>query len=480
MRNTTAPQHVLIVGAGPAGLTSAAELIKAGLRVTVLEQDSSLVGGISKTIKYKGYRFDLGGHRFFTKNADVVNWWRQRLPNDFVTVRRQSRILYRHRFYDYPLKPWNALRNLGLCMSGLCVGSYLWAQLFPVQPERSFEDWVSNRFGRRLFRIFFKTYTEKVWGMPCSEISADWAGQRIKGLSLLSAIAEAFRWNRGSGEQVRTLIDRFEYPRLGPGMMWEKTRDDLVRGGMELNMGRTVIEIRRDEDRVVSVKTRDQSGNYETWHADQFIVSMPLRDTILQMSPSLSSASEQSARQLKYRDFFTVALMVRKERLFTDNWIYIHDPGVRVGRVQNFNNWSPEMVPVSGVTCLGLEYFCSVGDELWCRSDEELVELAKCEAAAIGLASSEQIFDGCVVRVEKAYPVYNSAYQRHLEIIRTSLQGLRNFQVIGRNGMHRYNNQDHSMMTGMLAAKNVLGGRWDLWRVNTDAEYHEEEKRFSP
>lgn len=464
---------VVIVGAGPSGLTAASELVQNGHSVTVLERDKEYVGGISRTVQYKGFRFDIGGHRFFSKSEEIVRWWQQRLPGDFLSVKRQSRILYGGKLYDYPLRPTNALWNLGVFTSSACVLSYLWRRLFPIHPEATFEDWVSNRFGRKLFNIFFKTYTEKVWGMPCSEISADWASQRIKDLSLKEAIIHAFLGQKKNSAVIKTLIDEFQYPRLGPGMMWEKTRDDLVRGGMSIHMGRFVEEIHHDKGRVTFLRSRSSKGDIEDWPGDQFILSIPLRDTVLCLRPQLSIAVDTAACGLHYRDFITIVLIVKGENIFSDNWIYIHDPKVHVGRVQNFNNWSPQMVPTAGITCLGLEYFCNVGDDFWKLSDEELVSIGKKEATQIGLIKAEMVLDACVVRMEKAYPVYENNYQANVAIIRQALSVFDNLQVAGRNGMHKYNNQDHSMMTGLLAARNIQGNNFDLWQVNTDAEYHE-------
>ena len=466
-------RKVVIVGAGPAGLTAAAELLGTGHEVLVLEQDERYVGGLARTVQYKGFRFDIGGHRFFSQNPEITAWWRNRLPSDFLSVKRQSRIFYKKKLYDYPLRVGNALGNLGLIESAACVASYVMSQLTPIKPEKSFEDWVCNRFGRRLFRIFFKTYTEKVWGMPCSEISSDWASQRIKGLSLKAAILDALRGQRRNGAVIKTLIDRFDYPRLGPGMMWEKTRDDLVQGGVGVKMGKKVAEICHDGKGVWAVRTRNNEGDLEEWPGDDFIFSMPLRDCVLNLRPRLPEDVESAARSLKYRDFICVALVVKGENLFPDNWVYIHDPEVRVGRVQNFNNWSPELVPQAGVTCLGLEYFCTIGDPLWNLADGELVELGKSEARKIGLISSEAVVDSCVVRMEKAYPVYDAHYRTHVATIRAALAAFPNLQAVGRNGMHKYNNQDHSMMTGLVAARNLSGSRNDPWRVNTDAAYLE-------
>jgi protoporphyrinogen oxidase len=467
-------RKVIIVGAGPAGLTAAAELQGAGCEVVVLEQDPVYVGGLSRTVQYKGFRFDVGGHRFFSKNPDIVDWWQRRLPNDFLTVRRQSRILYCNKLYDYPLRPANALRNLGLVTTGLCVLSYLWRRQFPVKPALTFEDWVTNRFGKRLFNIFFKTYTEKVWGIPCREISADWARQRIQELSLKKAIFNAFAGKQKDHVGIKTLISSFQYPRLGPGMMWEKTRDDLEKGGARIYMGKTVLEIHREGNLVTFVRTTTASGKNEDWAGDAFIVSMPLQDAVLSQRPALPPHVEAAARALRYRGFITVALIVRGENLFPDNWIYVHDARVRVGRVQNFNNWSAAMVPQKGMTCLGLEYFCNFRDSVWNLPDTEVIELAKREVSAIGLAKIDSIVDACVIRMEKAYPVYDSNYRSNVAIIQTALHAVSNLQSVGRNGMHKYNNQDHSMLTGILAARNLMGGSYDPWRVNGDAEYLEE------
>jgi protoporphyrinogen oxidase len=470
-----ASRRVVIVGAGPAGLTAGFEAAKAGWEVAILEKDPVYVGGISRTVRHEGYRFDIGGHRFFSKSDEVTRWWKERLPGDFIQVRRMSRIYYRRKFFDYPLKPWNALSNLGFFTSVACVLSYGWARLFPRRPEKSLEDWVQNRFGRRLFRIFFKTYTEKVWGIPTSELSADWAAQRIKGLSLSKAVLNAFKGKPREGEAVvKTLIDTFSYPRLGPGQMWEKAAADIRELGGRILMGSRVTTIRHSGGRVTSIGSVDTHGNPQSLDGDQFIVSMPLRETVLAFDPPLSLAAITAAKGLRYRDFLTVALVVEGENPFPDNWIYIHEPGVKLGRIQNFKNWSEAMIGRPGTTCLGLEYFCFEGDGLWTASDQELIELGKRELAELGLADPAKVSGGTVVRVEKAYPVYDPGYQEKVEIIRSELGTLGNLCVVGRNGMHKYNNQDHSMMTAILAARNLDGGTFNLWNVNTDAEYHEE------
>jgi protoporphyrinogen oxidase len=472
------PNRVVIVGAGPAGLSAAVDLAEAGRPVVVLEKDPRYVGGIARTVEYKGYRFDIGGHRFFSKSDEVTARWKQRLGPEFISVRRGSRIFYNGKFFDYPLKAANALFGLGVFTSIACMLSYAWAQVRPIKPEKSFADWVTNRFGKKLFSIFFRTYTEKVWGMPCEKISADWAAQRIKGLSLLNAVWHALvpQKKKSGGDVVKTLIDTFEYPKFGPGQMWEKHRDDVIAAGSQVVMGERVVAINTVGDRVISVTTHNPAGAETDWTGEDFIVSMPLQQTVLSFNPPLPAEAQAAAKRLQYRDFLTVALMVRKTELFPDNWIYVHDPSVKLGRIQNFNNWSPYLVPDSATTCLGLEYFCFEGDGLWTMSDEDLIALGKRELAQLGLVCAEDVFDGAVVRMEKAYPVYGPGYQDDLTIIRQALARFPNIQPVGRNGMHKYNNQDHSMMTAILAARNLGGGAFDLWKVNTDAEYHEEAK----
>ncbi len=471
-------RKIVVIGAGPAGLTAAVDLAENGHDVTVLEKDREYVGGIARTVSYKGYRFDIGGHRFFSKSDEITRRWKERLAGEFISVRRMSRIFYRGTYFDYPLKAFNALFGLGIWTSLLCMLSYAKARVAPVKPENSFADWVSNRFGKKLFNIFFKTYTEKVWGMPCEEISADWAAQRIKGLSLWSAVWNALVPQRkGKGEEtIKTLIDSFEYPRLGPGQMWEKYRDDLIAANGRVQMGEEVVSINTIGEEVISVSTRDITGEERYYRGEEFIVSMPLRDCALAFRPPLPAEALAAAHRLQYRDFLTVALIVQRTDLFPDNWIYVHDPSVKLGRIQNFNNWSAEMVPDKTTTCLGLEYFCFENDATWSLPDSELIALGKRELAKLGLVREDEVTDGCVVRMEKAYPVYGPGYDADVAVIREALKPFQNIQPVGRNGMHKYNNQDHSMMTAVLAAKNIDGEKFDLWKVNTDAEYHEEAK----
>jgi len=465
----------VIMGAGPAGLTAAWALTHSGIGVDVLEADPAEVGGIARTASYKGFRFDIGGHRFFTKAADVEELWHEILDKeDWLRVPRMSRIYYRGKFFNYPLKPLNALRGLGLIETVLCVVSYMWARVFPRKPEVSFEDWVRNRFGERLYRIFFKTYTEKVWGMPCHEISADWAGQRIKGLSLLGAIKDALLPKSG-GEVVKTLIEEFEYPKFGPGMMWETAASKIAPLGGKVHMGHRVTAIRHEQGRVREVEATSSAGTRAVFEGTDFISTLPIRELVNMLSPAAPAEVRAAADALRYRDFLTIVLIVDRPDSFPDNWIYVHDPSVRLGRVQNFRNWSPHMVPDPSKTALGLEYFCNATEELWSMDNEDLIALGTKELAAIGLCDPREVIDGTVVRMPKAYPVYDDTYQQNVAVVREYLdRRLTNLQLAGRNGMHKYNNQDHSMMTALFAAKNILGANLDQWKVNTDAEYHEE------
>ena len=465
------------MGAGPAGLTAAWELVHHGVPVEVLEADPEKVGGIARTASYKDFRFDIGGHRFFTKASEVTKVWHDILPGeDWRTVPRLSRIYYRGKFFAYPLKPFDALSKLGVAKTAACLASYGKAKVRPRKPERSLEDWVINRFGVMLYRIFFKTYTEKVWGIPCDQISADWAAQRIKGLSLVNAIRSAFsRGSKGKdGEVIKTLIEEFEYPRLGPGMMWEVAADKVQTMGATLRMGSPVTRLRHHDGLLRAV---DYSAGGQTLQADgtHFISTLPIRELVAILDPPAPPEVREAASALRYRDFLTVVLVVNRADLFPDNWIYIHEPGVRLGRVQNFKNWSPDMVPDLTKSSLGLEYFCNEGDDLWDMPDEELIALGKKEVAELGLADAAEVEDGTVVRMRKAYPVYDEHYEQNVLVVRRFLeQAAPNLQLVGRNGMHKYNNQDHSMMTALLAARNILGASWDPWKVNTDAEYHEE------
>ena len=518
------PLRVGIIGAGPAGLTAAYVLSKQGVPVAVFEADPEYVGGIARTARYKGYHFDIGGHRFFSKAKEVEDLWTEILPHDMLVRPRSSRIFYNGAFFTYPLKAFEALLKLGIVESMRCVLSYGRARLFPTEHPRSFEEWVTNQFGYRLFSIFFKTYTEKVWGMSCKEISADWAAQRIKGLSLTSAIRAALfpqRTSRDARDVIKTLIDTFRYPRRGPGMMWETCAARVREMGGDIRMGATVTGLRLDRatgrwtiryeaggagrlraegasasakasarhaeaheiesERRRSASLAEARGDSDRAEAgevdvDHVISSAPIRQLVAGIEPPMSGDSRAAAAALRYRDFLTVVLILKDRGVVADNWIYVHDPGVRVGRIQNFKSWSPEMVPDPAMTCYGLEYFCFENDDVWSAPDTELVDLGTRELAAIGLARPGDILDGCVVRQRKAYPVYDDDYTRHVATIREELDRMYpHLHLVGRNGMHKYNNQDHAMMTAMLTARNILAGErlYDVWQVNQDAEYHE-------
>jgi protoporphyrinogen oxidase len=462
--------HAVILGAGPAGLTAAYELTKFGVAPVVLEKQP-IVGGLSSTRTYKGFHFDTGGHRFFTKADEVKKLWHEVLGDDFLRRPRMSRIYYAGTFFSYPLKPVNALLGLGIWQSILVLSSYIRWQVFPYREEDTFEQWVTNRFGRHLFLIFFKSYTEKVWGLSCSELKAEWAAQRIKDLSLKTALVSMFRKPKRT---IKTLIEEFDYPRLGPGMMWNAVKHEVERRRGIVRTDADVVAINRTGRRVDSVVVM-RDGAREVISGTDFISSLPVTEAVKKIDPPAPPDVLSAADKLTYRDFLTVVLIVNRPDIFPDNWIYIHDPGVQVGRIQNFKNWSPDMVPDAGKTSLGLEYFCTEGDTVWTTPDCELIEQAKREVATIGLARAEEVEDGCVVRIPKAYPVYDSDYAEHLAVVRRFVDGLENFQTIGRNGLHRYDNQDHAMLTGTMAARNVaLGQRNDVWTINTDAEYHEE------
>ena len=536
---------VLVIGAGPAGLTAAYRLVQAGEQVVVLEADG-IVGGISRTVQVDGWRFDIGGHRFFTKVSEVESLWHEILPDDDFLVRpRMSRIYYNGKFFDYPLRAFNAFTALGPIESLRCVGSYLWVRVHAPSNQDSFEGWTAARFGWRLYRKFFKSYTEKVWGMPATSIKADWAAQRIKNLSLGKAIFRAL-FKGSDSESIVSLIEEFQYPKYGPGMMWERCRDLVSdKGGMVL-LNSPVISVRHRDGLASSVLYRsnpvndtfnntdkdtldrgeyrgrlagntesrtdlgevgrgggrvgggvggsvgggvggrgggggggDPGGGVSTADAQEVevsavISSMPLRELVESLDPLPPPEVRSAAANLSYRDFLTVALIVPDSFGFPDNWIYIHDPEVYVGRIQNFRSWSPWMVK-SGYTCLGMEYFVSMGDKLWEMADEELIGLAARELAKIGIAEEGKVERGYVVRMPKAYPVYDDKYQEAVETIRKWLDiNVANLYPVGRNGMHRYNNQDHSMYTAMLAVDNIVNmASHDIWSVNVDEEYHE-------
>jgi len=489
--STASEQEIVVIGAGPAGLTAAFELSKAGRTCTILET-TDMVGGISRTVERDGWRFDLGGHRFFTKVVPVEALWHEILPDeDFLMRPRMSRIFYEGKYFDYPLKASNALGNLGIIEAVRCVLSYFAAQartgikkaLGRNQPETSLQDWITNRFGKRLFDHFFKTYNEKVWGVPASALQADWAAQRIKNMSLwnagMNALVDALpSWvpfiRKGKNTDITSLIEEFQYPKYGPGMMWEACRDKVVAAGSPVLMEHRVTRIEHSTGRATTVVTQGPSGELRL-PADEIISSMPISQLLKAMDPPPPADVLDAANDLRYRDFLTVALVVPESAGFPDNWIYIHSPEVIVGRIQNFGSWSPYMVK-EGRTCLGLEYFVFEGDELWNSTDEELITLATKELQHIGLIEPGKIEAGYVVRVPKAYPFYDERYKANVQRLREWLDDCTpNVHPVGRNGMHRYNNQDHSMYTAMLTVENIVkGSTYDVWEVNVEEEYHEE------
>lgn len=459
----------IIIGAGPAGLTAAYQLVKRNIRPIVIEK-SNQVGGLARTEDYKGYRFDIGGHRFFTHLQEVEQLWEEVLGEEFIKVARLSRIYYQGRYFNYPLNIFNTLSNLGIVESLLILLSYFKAKLWPHPEEKTFEHWVINRFGQRLYQKFFKTYTEKVWGILCTTIQADWAAQRIKGLSLKTVVSNALFSNNHN--RAKTLIHEFHYPVLGPGIMWQRFQELIEGQGGVTHLNSEVVRFKLKGNRIQEVSLI-QGEKTIGIPGENFFSSIPLTELIFRLDPPAPNEVLVAAHHLTYRSFVLVGLIINRGDLFPDQWIYVHSPEVKVGRIQNFRNWSPKMVPDPKKTSLGMEYFCTEGDEIWRMPDTELLELAKRELVHLGMAEAAEVEDGVVYRQPKAYPVYNNDYQQHLQVIQRFLLTIENLQTIGRNGLHRYNNQDHSMFTGMLAVENILGANHDLWELNKNQEYLE-------
>jgi len=459
---------VAVLGAGPAGLTAAYRLTQRNVPVIVFEADGQ-VGGLARTVVRDGYRFDLGGHRFFTKSTEVEELWTELLGPELLVRPRLSRIFWRGRFIEYPLRPADVFAKVGPLELLRSLGSYTRARLRRRRAEETYEDWVTARFGRRLFELFFKTYTEKVWGVGTDELRAEWAAQRISDLSVSSALRAALP---GGGEPPKSLIEEFRYPRLGPGQMWEEMAQRIEARGGEIRLGAAVEGLEHESGLLTAIR-----AGGERVEVSAAISSIPLRTTVGVAEPAPPPKVTEAAAGLRYRDFLTVALPIDGEPPFPDNWVYVHDPRARVGRIQNFRAWSPWMTPDPGRSCLGLEYFCFEGDELWSASDDELVALGREEVAALGLVEPKRVAGGHVVRVPKAYPVYDAEYAGRVERIRGWLDGFSNLQQIGRNGLHRYNNSDHSMLTAMRAVENLCDGAGhDVWAVNADSVYHEREE----
>lgn len=463
-------EPVVTLGAGPAGLATAYELVKRGVKPVVLEK-ADKVGGLARTEAYKDYYFDIGGHRFFTKIDKVNKLWHEMLGKDFQKVQRISHIYYEGCFFNYPLSISNALFNLGILESLLVIMSYLKAQFHPYHEEKTFEQWVSNRFGRRLYKTFFQNYTEKVWGIPCNKIQADWAAQRIKGLSLIAAISNALLGIKNA----KSLTDEFHYPIKGPGMMWERFKEAIESKGGEVRLNSEAIVLKHNNGRITHIVY--QYGDKKTEIPVKHIISsIPITKLVVLLDPHAPEEVLSAAKKLTYRAFIVVVLIIDKQDLCSDQWIYIHSPNVKVCRIQNFKNWSAEMVPDTKKTSVGMEYFCTEGDAIWTMSDNEMVDLASRELYGLGLSEMDRVIDSCIVRQPGAYPIYDHNYRDHLEVIKSYLANIDNLQTIGRNGMHRYNNMDQSMLVGMLAAQNFLDANYDLWELNEEKEYLEEEK----
>jgi protoporphyrinogen oxidase len=555
----------VIIGAGPAGLTAGLELLRRSDVKPILLEASQEIGGISRTIKYKGNRMDIGGHRFFSKSDRVMQWWVDLMPPDvsdagsepeisyqgkkrvvaipahlqeepvlrgagpidphaadeaesdeepnpedaamLVTVAphdpdlvmlirpRKSRIYYLRKFFDYPITlTGTTLKNLGLARTFRVGTSYMMSRVKQIAPEKSLEDFLINRFGRQLYLTFFKSYTEKVWGTPCHEISAEWGAQRIKGLSLTTAVKhflkKAFGKKAKTGDLAQkgtdtSLIERFMYPKFGPGQLWEHVADQIREKGGEIHMGWKVDQIHCEGKRVISIDAVNEKGERQTFAGDYFFSTMPMRELVEAMDAPVPENVREVSAGLQYRDFITVGLLVDKLKvrepdggLLKDTWIYVQEPDVILGRLQIFNNWSPYLVADPTKVWIGLEYFCYDTDDLWKMPDEELKKFAIAEVAKIGILNAEDVSDAHVVRVPKTYPAYFGTYDRFDEL-RTFTDSFENLFLVGRNGMHKYNNQDHSMLTAMTAVDGIVAGHIDkaaLWGINTEQEYHEEKK----
>ena len=466
---------VIIMGGGPAGLASAYKLQENNLKSYIFEADSQ-VGGISKTINYKNFYFDLGGHRFFTKFGEVNELWNNILKDNLKNTPRLSRIYYNNKFFNYPLTPMNALLGMGIANSIGILFSYLKSKLFPYQKEETFEQWVSNKFGKKLYSIFFKTYTEKVWGIPCSFIQAEWAAQRIKNLSLKTAILNSLFKSKNTN--IKTLIDEFHYPVLGPGMMYEEMKNQIIKMHGKFFTNTRVSKVCHENSIIKSIEYTDENQEKHTQEGEHFISSIPVTELISILSPSPSEAILNAAKALKYRSLITVDIIINKKNVFPDNWIYIHSPDVKLGRIQNFKNWSLKMIPDQNKTSLGLEYFCNENDEFYNMTNEELFKIAASEIEKLCLCKSADIEDYTVIRIPKAYPVYDIGYKKHINLIKDYLKEFRNLELAGRYGLFKYNNMDHSILTGLHSATNIIKGKriYDTWNINVDEEYHEEIK----
>jgi len=472
----------LIIGAGPAGLTAAFMLSQHDFEITLIEMDAHSVGGLSRTLDYKGYKFDLGGHRFYTKSQEVAEFWNKIMPSGFLVRQRLSRIFYQNVFLNYPLDLKECLTKLPFLTSCQFVLSYLFSKMMFFRKTNNLEDWYISQFGKSLYEAFFKSYTEKVWGLKCRQLDANWGPQRIQGLSLttlLKSVIQSFFFPAKSTHGIKTLIAEFRYPRLGPGQLWETCAEICKSAGVSLQMHHQFQSAKFDTESSTWI-TQVQNlstGQIVTGHFEHIITSMPLVELLQKLGLPNDQKFQDRIVKFKFRDFITVALIVDAQQVNPDQWLYVQDPSVQVARIQNYKNWSPDLVPTEKHSCLGFEYFCNEGDLFWSQTDAELAQLARVELAQLRLLPKEtQVLDCKVVRVQKAYPVYHPDFANDLTVLRENLdQFAPQVHPVGRNGMHRYNNQDHSIMTAMLVAKNIIAGKklFDPWKVNQDAEYIE-------
>ncbi len=452
-------KKAVVIGAGPAGLTAGIELLKTKkFRVTVLERDN-IIGGLGRTNDYKGYKFDIGPHHFITEDLSIEKWWKELMGPDFIKHNRFTRIYYNKRYFNYPLNGINVIKNLSFIECVSCVLSYLKYTLFPIKNIQSFEDWVTNKFGYRLFSIFFKTYTEKVWGISCDKISSDWASQRIKGFSMAKAIFYAFFGKWFKKNAPRTLSDEFYYPPYGSGQLWNKVAANLKKfEGGKLYLDQEVVSIEHEDGKIISVLAGDSSEDttLKRYEADYFLSTMPLKILISSLNPLPSKDIIKAANSLRYRGLITVNVIIDKKDIFPDHWIYIHDKGVKMGRIGNMGNFSSKMLANENHSSLSIEYFTYIGEDLWMLSDEELLKLGREELEILGIAKKQEVLDGMVVKSSEAYPVYDENYKEHLKTVLDYLGTFSNLYLMGRNGLHRYNNMDLAMLSAMKAVDEII------------------------
>lgn len=468
-------KNVIIIGAGPAGLTAGYELIKKGYLVTILEQDPEYVGGISRTVRYKNYRFDIGGHRFFSKNEEVMKWWDDVMGENFLLRSRISRWYYRGKFFNYPINIFEILYKFGPYFAFRIFSDYLYRKIFPIKSKDNLEVWFKNNFGDYLAKPFFIDYNYKLWGIPCSELSKDFALQRIKGISLKEVIVSFCNKILKKKRDVKSFINEFHYPKYGPGELWERVEHLIIQKGGKVLKGHKVIKV-NIKDKIVKSVDIDNKKSKFNMQGDIFLSTMPYNELVCSINPCVSKKIQDSAGKLKFRDFITIALVINNPDICPDNWVYTHDKGMRPIRFQNFKNWSPFMVPDKNLTVIGLEYVCNYNDSFWSKSDEELIQIGKEDFSKLKFASSKDIIDSTVVRMKNVYPIYDKDYKKNVDIIKEYLDHIHNLYPLGRGGIHKYNNSDHSMMTAFLTVKNIIEGnkKYDVFKVNIDAEYHEE------